>query len=86
MANEFSASTANTDILLGEGTSGAIVGRSQGFPKVDDLTGENDVLESYTASNAAFAQQRNSLRPTAEPTELFHMQLLALMRLDPLPD
>ncbi len=86
VANEFSASTANTDILLGEGTSGAIVGRSQGFPKVDDLTGENDVLESYTASNAAFAQQRSSLRPTAEPTELFHMQLLTLMRLDPLPD
>ena len=84
VANEFSASTASTDILLGEGTSGAIVGRSQGFPKVNDLTGANDVLESYTASSAALAQQRSQLRPTAAPTDLFHMQLLTLMRLDPL--
>ena len=83
VANDFSASTASTDILLGEGTSGAIVGRSQGLPKVDDLTGANDVLESDSASSAAFAKQRSSLRPTVEPTDLFHMQLLTVMRLDP---
>ncbi len=86
VANDFSGSTANTDIALGERTSGIIVGRSQGLPKVDDLTGENDVLESYTTSNTALAQQRGLLRPTAEPTELFHMQLVTLMRLGPLSD
>ncbi len=86
VANEFSASTASTDILLGEGTSGAIVGRSQGFPKVDDLTEANDVLESDTARNAAFVKQRSSLKPAVEPSDLFHMQLLTVMRLDPLHD
>ena len=86
VANEFSGSTANTDILLGERTSGVIVGRSQGSPKVDDLTGANDVLESYTARNTASAQRQGSLRQTAEPTELFRMQLFTLMRLDPLFD
>ena len=86
VANDFSGSTANTDIALGERTSGIIVGRSQGLPKVDDLTGENDVLESYTTSNTALAQQRGLLRPKAEPTELFHMQLVTLMRLGPLSD
>ena len=39
VANEFSGSTADTDISLGEGTSGVIIGRSQGLPKVDDVTG-----------------------------------------------
>ena len=86
VANDFSGSTANTDISLGEGTSGVIVGRSQGFPKVDDVTGENDILESYTASNTAFAKRTRSVRSAAAPTELFYQQLLTLMRLDPLND
>jgi hypothetical protein len=84
VANAFSGSTANTDISLGEGTSGLIVGRSQGFPKVDDVTGQNDILESYTASNTAFVKMPRSVRPAS--TELFHKQLLTLMRLDPLHD
>ncbi len=86
MANDFSGSTANTDISLGEGTSGIIVGRSQGLPKVDDVTGKNDILESYTASNTAFAERARSVRLAAAPTELFYQQLLTLMRLDPLQD
>ena len=86
VANDFSGSTANTDISLGEGTSGVIVGRSQGFPKVDDVTGENDILESYAASNTAFAKRTRSVRSAAAPTELFYQQLLTLMRLDPLND
>jgi hypothetical protein len=84
VANAFFGSTANTDISLGEGTSGLIVGRSQGFPKVDDVTGQNDILESYTASNTAFVKMSRSVRPAS--TELFHKQLLTLMRLDPLHD
>ncbi len=86
VANEFSGSTANTDISLGEGTSGVIVGRSQGFPKVDDVTGQNDILESSMSGNTAFAKRPRSVRPAAAPTELFHKQLLTLMRLDPLHD
>ena len=86
VANDFSGSTANTDISLGEGTSGVIVGRSQGFPKVDDVTGENDILESYAASNTAFAKRPRSVRSAAAPTELFYRQLFTLMRLDPLND
>ena len=86
VANEFSGSTANTDISLGEGTSGVIVGRSQGFPKVDDVTGENDILESYAASNTAFAKRTRSVRAAAAPTELFYQQLFTLMRMDPLND
>ena len=84
VANEFSGSTANTDISLGERTSGIIVGRSQGFPKVDDQTGQNDVLESYTMRNTALAQRLSSLTLNPQPTELFQMQLMAIMRLDPL--
>ena len=86
MANDFSGSTANTDISLGEGTSGVIVGRSQGFPKVDDVTGQNDILESYTASDTAFAKRSRSMKSAAVPTELFYQQLLTLMHLDPLYD
>ena len=86
VANEFSGSTANTDISLGQGTSGVIVGRSQGFPKVDDISGENDILESYTASNTAVAKRQRSVKPAASPTELFYQQLSTLMRLDPLHD
>tara|TARA_B100001057_G_scaffold389873_1_gene397703 strand:- start:780 stop:2084 length:1305 start_codon:yes stop_codon:yes gene_type:complete len=86
VANEFSGSTANTDISLGEGTSGVIVGRSQGFPVVDDVTGANDILESSMSGNTAFAKRPRSVRPAAAPTELFHKQLLTLMRLDPLHD
>lgn len=84
VANEFSGSTANTDISLGERTSGIIVGRSQGFPKVDDQTGQNDVLESYTMRNTALAQRLSSLTLNPQPTELFQMQLMTIMRLDPL--
>ena len=83
VANEFSGSTANTDISLGEGTSGIVVGRSQDLPKVDDVTGQNDVLESYTASNTAFAKRLRSASSAVAPTELFQKQLLTLMRLDP---
>ena len=86
VANDFSGSTANTDISLGEGTSGVIVGRSQGFPKVDDVTGENDILEPYAASNTAFAKRTRSVRSAAAPTELFYLQLFTLLRLDPLND
>ena len=86
VANEFSGSTANTDISLGEGTSSVIVGRSQGFPKVDDVTGENDILESYAASSTAFAKRPRSVTSAAAPTELFYRQLMTLMRLDPLND
>ena len=86
IANEFSGSTASTDISLGEGTSGIIVGRSQGLPKVDDVTGNNDILESYTANNTAFAERPRSVRLATAPTELFYQQLLTLMRLDPLQD
>ena len=86
IANDFSGSTANTDISLGEGTSGIVVGRSQGLPKVDDVTGENDILESYTASNTALALLPRSVKSAAAPTELFYEQLLTLMRLDPSRD
>ena len=86
VANAFSGSTASVDISLGEGTSGVIVGRSQGFPKVDDITGENDILESESASNTALAKRKSSLGRAAAPTELFHMQMSTLMRLDPLHD
>ena len=84
VANEFSGSTANTDISLGDGTSGVIVGRSQGFPKVDDVTGANDILESDTTSNTAVAKRPKSVGAATSPTELFYQQLSTLMRLDPL--
>ena len=86
VANEFSGSTANTDISLGDGTSGVIVGRSQGFPKVDDVTGANDILESDTTSNTAVAKRPKSVGAATSPTELFYQQLSTLMRLDPLHD
>ncbi len=50
IANIFTASSANTDIVLGAGTSGTIIGRDQGLPVVDDQTGRNDVLESANAT------------------------------------
>ena len=86
VANEFSGSTANTDISLGDGTSGVIVGRSQGFPKVDDVTGANDILESDTTSNTAVAKRPKSVGAATSPTELFYQQLSTLMHLDPLHD
>ena len=86
VANEFSGSTATTDISLGEGTSGVIVGRSQGFPKVDDVTGANDILESYTPSNTAVAKRPRSVGAATSPTELFYQQLSTLMHLNPLHD
>ena len=86
VANDFSGSAANTDIVLGAGTSGIIVGRSQGFPKVDDVTGANDILESYTPSNTAVAKRPRSVGAATSPTELFYQQLSTLMRLDPLHD
>lgn len=50
VANIFTASTAETDVVLGTGTSGAVIGRDQGLPVVDDQTGQNDVLESANAT------------------------------------
>lgn len=52
VGNAFSASTADTDIALGSGTTGNVVGKSQNSPVVTDATGNNDVLES--ASSAKF--------------------------------
>ncbi|MEM1404634.1 MAG: hypothetical protein AAGG55_14955 [Pseudomonadota bacterium] len=46
VSNNFNPSTATTDIRLGTGTSGIVVGRAQNSPEVDDTTGDNDVLES----------------------------------------
>ena len=63
VANDFSASQATTDILLGTRTNGIIVGKSQGFPSVTDDTGNNDVLESSSGgfySNGARARGTDS--------------------------
>ena len=50
IGNIFTASTADTDVVLGAGTSGAVIGRDQGLPVVEDQTGQNDVLESANAA------------------------------------
>lgn len=51
VGNIFSASTADTDIGLGDGTRGNVVGRSQNQPVVTDLSGDNDVLESSASAS-----------------------------------
>ncbi len=51
VGNAFSSSTADTDIALGDGTTGNVVGKSQNLPVVTDLTGNNDVLESSASAS-----------------------------------
>lgn len=74
VANDFSGSTATTDVLLGTRTSGIVVGKGQDLPIVDDQTGDNDVLESGTGglfSPAASARGTANSRARA----LFRQQL-----------
>ncbi len=59
VANIFNASTATTDIVLGTKTAGNVVGSDQGLPKVDDQTGNNDVLEKASSSFYSFAAKRS---------------------------
>ncbi len=58
VANIFSNSTADTDVVLGTRTTGIIVGKGQNFPIVNDQTANNDVLESASAiaSNSSSAK------------------------------
>ena len=63
LGNNFGPSEAATDIYLGAGTAGLVVGSDQGDPRVDN-DGDNDVLEgagvtmptAATATEAAAAQ------------------------------
>jgi len=71
VANDFDASTANTDIVLGEGTAGAIVGRTQGYPEVEDQTGNNDVLESAAGPSAAYSKRGRMRLPSTELEAVF---------------
>lgn len=78
VANDFGASQASTDILLGTRTSGVIVGKNQDRPIVEDQTGSNDVLESSSASWApAWGNARGF--NSADALSRFQQQLNTLM-------
>ncbi|MDG2461110.1 MAG: hypothetical protein P8M73_09550 [Luminiphilus sp.] len=78
VANDFGASQATTDILLGARTSGVVVGKSQDLPIVDDQTGNNDVLEGSSGSSTpAWGNARGS--QGADTRSRFEQQLNTLM-------
>ena len=78
VANNFSASQATTDVLLGTRTSGIIVGKDQNLPIVDDQTGDNDVLESSSGSwTSAWGNARSTVDTSARTR--FDQQLQTLM-------
>ena len=78
VANNFSASQATTDVLLGTRTSGIIVGKDQNLPIVDDQTGDNDVLESSSGSwTSAWGNARSTVDISARTR--FDQQLETLM-------
>ena len=76
VANNFSASDATTDILLGTRTSGVIVGKSQNLPVVDDQTGDNDVLESGSGWSPTWGSARGAAEANARVR--FEQQLRSL--------
>ena len=78
VANIFGPSTAATDISLGSGTEGNIVGRSQGSPVVSGDTANNDVLESASSGSrfsSRAASSSFSRSPNVNLDELFFAQL-----------
>ena len=78
VANDFGASQATTDILLGTRTSGVIVGKNQDRPIVEDQTGNNDVLESSATSwTPAWGNARGF--NSADARSRFQQQLNTLM-------
>jgi hypothetical protein len=80
VANDFGASQATTDVLLGTRTSGIIVGKDQDLPKVDDQTGNNDVLESSSGSwGPAWGNARGSGGAVAR--SIFEQQLETLINM-----
>ena len=80
VANDFGASQATTDVLLGTRTSGIIVGKDQALPKVDDQTGNNDVLESSSGSwSPAWGNARGS--GGADARSIFEQQLETLINM-----
>ena len=80
VANDFGASQATTDVLLGTRTSGIIVGKDQDLPKVDDQTGNNDVLESSSGSwGPAWGNARGS--GGADARSIFEQQLKTLINM-----
>ena len=80
VANDFGASQATTDVLLGTRTSGIIVGKDQDLPKVDDQTGNNDVLESSSGSwGPAWGNARGS--GGADARSIFEQQLETLINM-----
>ena len=78
VANNFAASKATTDILLGARTSGVIVGKNQDLPIVADQTGNNDVLQSSSVSwTPAWGNARGF--NSADARSRFQQQLSTLM-------
>ena len=86
VANDFDTSTADTDIILGEGTSGAIVGRTQGYPEVEDQTGNNDVLESAASPSAAYSKRGRMRLPSTELETVFKQHRSNLLRFTSMTD
>ena len=74
VSNSFQTSTATTDVALGAGTQGNVVGRDQGPPVVND-SGENDVLES-TSSSSSFLPST----PIATGAQDLHQRQLETIR------
>ena len=78
VANDFSASQATTDVLLGTRTSGIVVGKDQNLPIVDDQTGDNDVLESSSGSwTSTWGNAKGAVDASARTR--FDQQLQTLM-------
>jgi hypothetical protein len=78
VANDFGASQASTDILLGARTTGVIVGKNQDRPIVADQTGNNDVLESSSVGwTPAWGNARGF--NSADARSRFQQQLNTLM-------
>ena len=81
VANNFSASQATTDVLLGTRTSGIVVGKNQNLPIVDDQTGNNDVLESSSGSwTSTWGSARSSVDTSARTRFDQQLQTLTAMR------
>ena len=76
VANDFSASQATRDILLGTRTTGVIVGKAQGSPVVEDQTGNNDLLESKSGANDLWGSARGAF--DADARTRFDEQLRTL--------
>ena len=78
VANDFGASQASTDILLGTRTTGVIVGKDQDRPIVEDETSNNDVLESSASGwTPAWGNARGF--NSADARTRFQQQLETLM-------